>query len=55
MKRLVMVLVFFGFAVSSFAEGVFDYGVDLRLRQEYFDNACGVDGISRMMSVFLQN
>ncbi len=39
MKRLVMVLVFFGFAVSSFAEGVFDYGVDLRLRQEYFDNA----------------
>jgi hypothetical protein len=39
MKKLLVVLVFFGFAVSSFAEGVFDYGVDLRLRQEYFDNA----------------
>ncbi len=39
MKKLLFFLVFMGFAVSVFAEGMFDAGVYLRLRQEYFDNA----------------
>ncbi len=43
MRRLVIVVVFLGFAVSSFAEKVFDCGVYLRLRQEYLMNALNFD------------
>ncbi len=39
MRRIVLALVLMGFAVSSFAEGIFDYGLYLRLRQEYIKNA----------------
>jgi len=38
MRRLLLVLLCLGFAATSFAEGMFDYGFYLRLRQEYVEN-----------------